>query len=71
LLLPPGTTLSRIPAVGIEASVFEVEPKILSGNAPEKLESRSILLSRLHCGEKSLLPVKFATLGISIRATAR
>ena len=48
-----GTTLSRTPPVGIEASVFEVEPNVLSGNAPETLASRSILLSRLHFGEKS------------------
>src|SRR5437879_4877739 len=38
---------------------------------PKALASRSILLSRLHCGEKSLLLVKLAPLGISIRAPTR
>src|SRR5205823_7071497 len=38
---------------------------------PKALASRSILLSRLHCGEKSLLVVKLAPLGISIRAPRR
>src|SRR6266705_5789510 len=38
---------------------------------PKALASRSILPSRLHCGEKSLLLVKLAPLGISIRAPTR
>jgi hypothetical protein len=38
---------------------------------PKALASRSILLSRLHCAEKSLLLVKLAPLGISIRAPTR
>src|SRR5882762_9315042 len=38
---------------------------------PKALASRSILLSRLHSGEKSLLLVKLAPLGISIRAPTR
>ena len=50
VLLPsaPGTTLSRITPGRIKASVFEVDPRVLSRNAPETLAS--ILLSRLHCG---------------------
>jgi|GraSoiStandDraft_16_1057320.scaffolds.fasta_scaffold175930_6 hypothetical protein len=39
----PGTTLSRITPGRIKASVFEVDPRVLSRNAPETLASRSIL----------------------------
>src|SRR5439155_4224318 len=70
VLLPsaPGTTLSRITPGRIKASVFEVDPRVLSRNAPETLASRSILLSRLHCGGEVTATGKIGHTRHSIRA---
>ncbi len=64
-------TLSPTHTGRIKASVFEVDPKVLSRNAPESIgESKHFTIASSLRGEVTATR-KIAPLGISIRAPTR